>query len=338
MKPPRALLIAEIGINHNGDMALAETMIRAAAQAGADAVKFQNYITEEFLSDDTLTYTYRSQGREITESQFAMFKRCELSEADLLRLKRACDREGVLFFSTPMGKPGVDALVRVGTAYLKNGSDCLGHLPLIRHMARTGIPTILSTGMAVEADIGAAVDAFREAGGTDLTVLACTSSYPTPREAVNLRRIPEIARRFGCASGFSDHTFGWEAAVASVCLGATMVEKHFTTDRNLPGPDHCFSSDPAEFAELVRRVRETETMLGESVLVHTSGEDHARAEYRVSCGAARALPRGHRLREDDILFRRPSDGAAPADLEKLLGKALVSELRRGEPIRLEAVA
>jgi N,N'-diacetyllegionaminate synthase len=337
-KPKPTLLIAEIGINHNGDMRLAEEMIVAAARSGADAVKFQNYITEEFLSDETLTYTYRSQGREVTESQFTMFKRCELSEADLHHLKQICDREGVLFFSTPMGKAGVDALTRVGTSYLKNGSDCLGHLPLIRHMARTGIPTILSTGMATESDIALAVAAFREAGGSDLTLLACTSSYPTPAASVNLRRIPELARRFQCAAGFSDHTEGWEAAVASVCLGATMIEKHFTTDRSLPGPDQWFSSDPAELAELVRRVRQAESMLGSPDLTHADCETIARNEYRVTCGAARPLPRGHRLCEDDILFRRPADGAPPGELEQLLGRVLLRDLRRGDPIRTEILS
>jgi N,N'-diacetyllegionaminate synthase len=338
IKPPNTLLIAEIGINHNGDINLAERMIEAAAGAGADAVKFQNYITEEFLGDDTLTYTYRSQGKEVTESQFSMFKRCELNERDLLRLKRTCDEEGVLFFSTPMGKSGVDILALIGAAYLKNGSDCLGHIPLICHMARTGIPTILSTGMATEVDIAAAVEAFHSAGGIDLTLLACTSAYPTPAAAVNLRRIPELARRFGCPAGFSDHTIGWEAAVGAVYVGATMIEKHFTTDRNLPGPDQWFSSDPSEFAELARRVREAETLLGMPQLRHTECERHARTEYRVSCGAARDLLKGHALQEEDVLFRRPADGAPPAELENLLGKTLLCDLRRGAPIHVKMLS
>ncbi len=334
----RVLLIAEIGINHNGDMDLAETMIHAARDAGADAVKFQNYVADEFLSDHTLTYTYLSQGREVTESQLAMFKRYELSDADLVRLKQCCDRAGVLFFSTPMGKGGVDALIRIGTAYLKNGSDCLGHLPLIRHMARTGLPTILSTGMANEAEIAEAVAAFRGAGGSDLVLLACTSAYPTPSDAVHLRRIPELARKFNCAAGFSDHTAGWEAAVAAVCVGACMIEKHFTTDRQLPGPDHWFSSDPVEFRELVLRVREVETMLGRPELQPTALERRAREEYRVTCTAARDLPAGHILAEADIGFHRPAGGLPPSQLENLLGRTLVQDLKRGDGFSWACVA
>lgn len=328
---PRALLVAEIGINHNGDMELAEKMIHAAKSAGADAVKFQNYQTEDFLSDHTLSYTYRSQGREITESQFAMFKRCELSEADLDRLKRYCDLQGVLFFSTPTSVTGVAQLARLGVPYIKNGSDYLGHLPLIRHMAQTGIPTILSTGMALRQEIADAVQAFRTSGGSKLILLACTSAYPTPLESVNLRRIPELARQFDCPAGFSDHTSGWEAAVSAVCLGACMVEKHFTTDRGLPGPDQWFSSDPAEFGELVRRVRQAEAMLGSPVLKPTAAENRSREEFRLSCVAATDMLAGACIRADDIAYRRPATGYPPAMADSIVGKTLLRPIRRGEP-------
>lgn len=338
MKSSRTLLIAEIGINHNGDLDLAERMIQAAKAAGADAVKFQNYQTEDFLSDHSLTYTYRSEGREVTESQFAMFKRCELTEAGLVRLKRCCDSEGVVFFSTPTSAEGVDLLAKIGTSYLKNGSDYLGHLPLIRHMARTGIPTILSTGMATRQEISEAVAAFRNAGGHNLFLLACTSAYPTPPDSVNLRRIPELAREFGCAAGFSDHTAGWEAAVAAVCLGACMIEKHFTTDRNLPGPDQWFSSDAAEFAELVRRVRETEVLLGSSDLRPTGAETAAREEFRLSCVAKRDLSAGHVVASDDVTFRRPATGLPPSQLDFLSGKKLLKEIRAGEPITRQHIS
>lgn len=337
MNFPRAFLIAEIGINHNGDMALAERMIHAAAEAGADAVKFQNYATEDFLTDHTLTYTYRNEGREITESQFAMFKRCELSTADIARLKRCCDAARVAFFSTPTSNAGVDALRAVGAAWLKNGSDYLGHLPLIRHMARSGLPTILSTGMATETEIAEAVEAFRGAGGSELVLLACTSAYPTPAADVHLRRIPELARRFACASGFSDHTAGWEAAVAAVCLGACMVEKHFTTDRTLPGPDQWFSSDPVEFAELVRRVRAAETMLGKADLRPATAELHARGEFRLSCTAVRDLSAGHVLTEADIVFRRPATGLRPAQIDLLLGQHLGRAVKKGESFQHDHV-
>jgi len=328
----RCLLVAEIGINHNGDMDLAEEMIRAAAKAGADAVKFQNYRTEDFLSDHTLTYTYKSRGAEITESQFKIFKRCELSEGDLARLKRCCDEVSVLFFSTPTSAEGVDSLKALGVSWLKNGSDYLGHLPLIRHMARSGIPTILSTGMATEEEVAMAVQTFREAGGHELVLLACTSSYPTPLDCVNLRRITTLAAKFGCLSGFSDHTAGWEAAVAAAGLGACMVEKHFTTDRNLPGPDQWFSSTPEEFSELVVRIRRTETMLGHGEIAPTRSELDAREQFRLSCVAKNDLPAGHVLSEQDITFRRPATGLAPCDIHLLIGRALVADVSGGESL------
>ena len=337
MNNGKCLLIAEIGINHNGDMHLAEEMIRAAAKAGADAVKFQNYRTEDFLSDDSLTYTYRSQGIEVTESQFAMFKRCELSDDDLVRLKRCCDEAGVLFFSTPTSNEGVDVLATIGTSWLKNGSDYLGHLPLIRHMARSGIPTILSTGMATEEEVASAVSSFRDAGGRELVLLACTSAYPTPLDCVNLRRITTLAQKFKCPSGFSDHTNGWEAAVAAVSVGACMVEKHFTTDRNLPGPDQWFSSTPEEFSELVLRVRRAEAMIGDGQIAPTRSEQEARELFRLSCVAKNDLPVGHVLSEADITFRRPAAGLPPGDIHLLIGRALVADVSRGYPLLAKCV-
>jgi N,N'-diacetyllegionaminate synthase len=331
----RTLLVAEIGINHNGDMELAEAMIRAAKDAGADAVKFQNYQTEDFLSDHSLKYRYQSQGREVEESQFAMFKRCELTNDHLRLLKKHSDDAGILFFGTPTNSSGVDSLCEIGSAYLKNGSDYLGHLPLIRHMARSGLHTILSTGMATQDEIDEAVEAFRTSGGADLTLLACTSSYPTPAAHANLRKITALAERYGCAAGFSDHTEGWVAAAGAVCLGATLIEKHFTTDRTLPGPDQWFSSDPVEFAELVRRVREMETLLGSSKLDPTPAEAHARKEYRLSCVAAHDLASGHVLSVADIAFRRPAGGLPPSQFETLVGKALRTPLGRGETFNLE---
>lgn len=329
------LIVAEIGINHNGDMGLAEEMVRAAALAGADAVKFQNYRTEDFLSDHSLTHRYTSQGREIIESQFEMFKRCEISAADLVRLKELCDSLGVQFFSTPTSNEGVDQLFEVGVAWLKNGSDYLGHLPLIRHMARSGIPTILSTGMATEGEISEAVEAFRGAGGRDLVLLACTSAYPAPPDCLNLRRIKTLAQRFYCRTGFSDHSVGWEAAVAAVCLDACMVEKHFTTDRSLPGPDQWFSSDPAEFAELVRKVREAEMMLGCGELRPTSAEILSRETFRLSCTAARDLPSGELIQEGDISFCRPASGLPPGKVELLIGRSLLVPVPKGVPFQLD---
>lgn len=322
-------LVAEIGLNHNGDLDLAREMIDAAAACGADAVKFQNYRTEDFLSDRTLSYEYVSQGERVMEAQFDMFKRCELPPGAVTDLKRYCDARGVDFFSTPTGESGIAELVEAGVLLLKNGSDYLTNLQLVRAMARTGLPTVLSTGMATLAEMDDAVRAFRESGGRDLIVLHCTSAYPTPAEDVHLRKIPALAAAFGCPTGFSDHTAGIAAALGAVTLGACFVERHFTTDRQLPGPDQRFSSNPEEFRALVSALRALEKSLGQSTPGPTPSEIAGRFGFRLSCVAAQALPAGRVLAETDVAFRRPGDGLPPKALDWLLGRKLTRAVSAG---------
>lgn len=332
-----SFLVAEIGINHNGDMALAHREIDAAADSGADAIKFQNYHTESFVADRSITYEYISQGKTVVESQFDMFKRCELPPNALGDLRRHCEDRGVVFFSTPMDEEGVAELVRENVALLKNGSDCLGHLALVRSMARTGIPTVMSTGMATREDINDAVLAFREAGGRNLILVHCTSAYPTPSRDVNLRKIPALAEAYKCLVGFSDHTEGIVAAAGAVTVGACFIEKHFTLDKALPGPDHHFSADPAEFRALVDAVRFVEAALGSDEIGFVSSEAANRRDARLSCVAARDLPAGHLLEIEDIAFQRPGTGLPPKMVDGLLGKELAREVRSGSIFEMDDV-
>jgi N,N'-diacetyllegionaminate synthase len=331
-------LAAEVGINHNGDMELAHQSIDAAADAGADAVKFQNYRTEDFLSDRALTHEYTSQGKSVVESQYDMFKRCELAPAKLRELREHCDRRGVIFFSTPTSETGIQELIEIGVTLLKNGSDYLVNLPLIRGMARTGLPTVISTGMATLDDVSDAVEAFRGAGGKDLILLHCTSSYPTPAEDVHLRKIGTLRATFDCPVGLSDHTDGTVAAIGAVALGACMIEKHFTLDKNLPGPDHRFSADPGEFRALVESVRSMEKSLGSAELKPAASEQLGRSDYRLSCVAARELPAGRRLVASDIAFRRPGSGFPPKELEALIARELVKTVQQGHVFSSEDFA
>ncbi len=332
------MMVAEVGINHNGDMNLAHRTIDAAVDAGADAVKFQNYHTEDFIPDRSLTYEYVSQGKTVVEPQWDMFKRCELAPDQLRELREHCDRRRVIFFSTPSSESGIRDLINVGAPLLKNGSDYLGHLPMIRAMAQTGLPSVLSTGMAVVEDIKDAVEAFRGSGGKDLILLQCTSSYPTPPEDVNLRKINTLARMFDCPVGLSDHTCGTIAAIGSVALGACMIEKHFTLDRSLPGPDHWFSSDPAEFRLLVDAVRTMEKNLGSAELGPAASEELGRREYRLSCVAARELTEGHRLAATDVAFRRPGSGFPPKEVGRLITRRLAKSVRPGHVFSAEDFA
>ncbi|MEC9128488.1 MAG: N-acetylneuraminate synthase family protein, partial [Actinomycetota bacterium] len=326
---------AEVGINHNGDLDLALEMISAAADAGADAVKFQNYRTEDFIVDRSLTHEYVSRGETIVESQYDMFKRYEMPSEWLGPLKRRCDEDGVVFFSTPTSRQGIDDLLSVGTQLIKNGSDYLGHLPLISDLARSGVPTVLSTGMAEKDEIDAAVAAYHQAGGQQLVLLHCTSVYPTPIEEASLSRMLALRERYQCPVGFSDHTEGWQASSLAVAMGAVFVEKHFTTDRTLPGPDHRFSSTPAEFRTLVDNIRFVERVMGRPTLVSGDCEQSSRHLFRLSCRASRRIPAGTVLTAEDVSISRPGDGIEPARIDEVIGRILVRTLEAGDAIRTD---
>ena len=275
------LLVAEIGINHNGDMELAHRLIDAAVDSGANAVKFQNYHTEEFATDAFYEYPWR--GGKVTESQKVMFKRCELKTSELVRLKEHCKARKVTFFSTPMSERGLKELTDIGVTLLKNGSDCLTHLPLIRAMAKTGLPTMMSVGMAELPEIAQAEYEFYAGGGKELTLLHCTSAYPAPDKEVNLLRIPELASLFKCPVGLSDHSQGITAALGATALGAIVIEKHFTLDKAMFGPDHAFSADPEEFKAMTEAVRKLEQQLGMAEIRPTAAEMKNREQFRVTC-------------------------------------------------------
>lgn len=333
-----AMLVAEIGINHNGDMALARAMIDAAADAGATAVKFQNYRTEDFVRDRSLTYSYRAGGREVTESQDEMFRRCELSPSDLTGLRDHCADRGVMFHGTPTSEAGVCDLIELGAPVLKNGSDYLTHLPLIRAMGASGLPTVLSTGMATLAEIDDAVKTFRETGNERLILLHCTSSYPTKSQDTHLRKIQALASAFGCPVGFSDHTDGTTAAIAAVALGACWIEKHFTIDKSLPGPDQAFSADATDFRALVGAVRRVEAQLGKSNIGPTVCEQASREGFRLSCVAACDLQEGEVLSAADMIFARPGTGLAPKNAGLLIGRRLTRKVNAGDVLSLAMLA
>ncbi|MCH2138462.1 MAG: N-acetylneuraminate synthase family protein [Phycisphaerales bacterium] len=333
-----AFIAAEIGINHNGDLELAKSMIDAAADSGADGVKFQNYRTEDFIADRSLTWSYENGGKTVIESQFDMFKRYEMPEWWIPELKNHCDMRSVEFFSTPTSSAGIDVLVRHGVGVMKNGSDFLGHVELVRSFARSGLPTVLSTGMAVQDEIDDAVSAYRGAGGDKLVLLHCTSSYPTPMSEVNLRRMLSIRDRYECLVGFSDHTAGHESAVAAVVMGAVFIEKHFTLDAALPGPDHSFSATPSVFRDLVQGVRDVECALGAAGIQCGESEAGNRDLCRLSCRASKDLSEGAVLSEADVCLARPSDGLPPAAICDLVGATLSRALSAGDPIDSSCIA
>lgn len=326
-----AYIVAEVGINHNGDMELAKKTIKAAKDSGADAVKFQNYKTEDFVPTRSETHTYLSQGKTITESQYDMFKRYELTNEQIIEIVRFCNDITIDFHSTPTNAEGVRLLQDLGVEVLKNGSDYLLNLPLIETMTRTGLPLVLSTGMADEEDIDEAVSTFENSGGKELLILHCVSQYPTPFDQLNLKRISTLQNKYTYPVGFSDHSNGTQGSCLAVAIGACWIEKHFTLDKSLPGPDHSFSCDPTELKNLVNDIRAVESALGTGqISTYTENELESRDSFRLSCAAARNLPAGTVLGDGDIAFFRPGIGIPPKNKVLLIGRLLKHEVTRGE--------
>ena len=322
-------LAAEVGINHNGNLDVAHRMIDAAATAGADGVKFQNFRAEDFISTKELTYEYVVSSETVRESQLEMFKRYQTRPEWLSELKEHCDQAGVVFFSTPTSQQGIEELVELGAPLLKNGSDYLGNSELIGLMASTKIPVVVSTGMADQDDVADAVSAFLDAGGEELVLLHCTSVYPTPPEEVHVRKMVTLRELFGCPVGLSDHSMGVVSAVTAVALGGCFIEKHFTLDRTMEGPDHRFSADPDEWARLVEAVRTSEAVLGSPEISPSPLEEYARRNYRLSCVATRDLEADHELVRDDVAFKRPGWGIPPKNVKVILGRRLDRKLPMG---------
>lgn len=331
------LVVAEATINHNGDLDLAREMVAGAARLGADAVKFQAYHTEEFLSSKELTYTYVSQGREITERQYDMFKRCEFGRKEFEAIRDECRRQGVVFLCTATDTDASQMLVEIGVAAIKVGSDDLVHHPMLRQFARSGKPLIISTGMADLEEVRRTARLVEEAGADDVVLLHCTSMYPTPEDRANILCVATLRREFGCPIGYSDHTFGISAAAGAVALGACLVERHFTLDRNLPGPDHAFSADPSTFMALVHAIRTMESNLGSAEVRPTPEELEMRCIARRSIVARSRIPAGTVLERGHFAYKRPGTGVVPMDEDLLIGRRTTRQLADGDLITLEIV-
>ncbi|MUM76956.1 pseudaminic acid synthase [Pseudodesulfovibrio sp. F-1] len=331
------LVIAEMSANHGQDYDQAVRIIHAAHAAGADAVKIQTYTPDTITLDCDNEY-FRIQGtiwegRTLHELYGEAYTPWEWQP----KLKAVADSLGLMLFSTPFDFTAVDFLEAMDVACHKIASFEIVDLPLIRKVAATGKPVILSTGMASEAEIEEAVAAFRTAGGTELVLLKCTSAYPAPPEEMNLRTIPYLAERFGVVAGLSDHTLGIDMPIAAVALGARVIEKHLCLSRDLGGPDAAFSLDPEEFAAMVRSVRNVEKGLG-TVCFELTEKQKASAVFRRSLFATRDIGAGERLTPDNVRSVRPGHGLHPRHYEELLGKTARAAIRKGTPLSWELIA
>jgi len=327
--------IAEVGINHNGDLALAKRMIEVAKEAGADAVKFQTFKAEEFCGDPEQPFTYRSQGNSVTESMLAMFRRHEFSPEQWRDIKLHSDSVGIAFFSTPQNRPDLDLLMSIGVPAIKVGSDDFTNLPLLRGYAAEKLPLILSCGMSDLAEVHQALDAVGWFDGYPLALLLCTSQYPTPPEDVNIAKLTTLQQAFpGLLVGFSDHTRGPLAAALAVARGARIFEKHFTLDHDLHGPDHWFSDEPHDLANWITTVRGANILLGSPFVRPTQAEQNMRGVARRSIVALRDILAGERLDDHSLGLRRPGGGLPPALFDQVVGLTAGRDIRRGERIGL----
>jgi len=321
----RVFIVAELGINHNGKLSLAKKMVLAAKKAGADAVKLQSFVTEDFVGDKNLMYTYKSQGKTITEAQYKMFKRVEINKRMQTELFKYAKKVGIIMFSAPQDNSyqSVDYLCsqEINMPAIKVGSDDLTNLSMLAYYAKKKKPMIISTGMATLEEVKDSVKAIKNQGNNEIIILKCTSLYPTPPQEANLAQIKTLQKTFkDCLIGFSDHTQGATAAAIAVSLGAVMVEKHFTLNHNLPGPDHWFAADPAELALLIKQVREAEKILGNPELLLSKAENEIKAIARRSVMAARQIKKGQKIAAKDLECKRPGTGLPPKYLSKVMGK------------------
>lgn len=329
-------VIAEAGVNHNGDIATALQLCDAAKKAGADAVKFQTFRAEDLVvrGAPTAEYQARLTGE---QDQFSMLKKLQLSEAQHQKIKAHCDVIGIEFFSTPFSTNAVDMLVELGVKRLKLSSGELTHRALVEHAAASQLPLLMSTGMGTMDEIAEALSWVKAARGHlhNVVVLHCTSAYPAPDNTLNLLAMKSMARDLNIAIGYSDHSLGIEAPLAAVALGASVIEKHLTLDQKMSGPDHSASLEPEEFTRMVHGIRRVSAMLGDGVKAPLPEElDTARVARR-SVVATVDIAAGTFITAEMLICRRPATGIAPRDLHRVIGQSARMAIAAGSVLHWE---
>jgi N,N'-diacetyllegionaminate synthase len=332
----KVLIIAEAGVNHNGDLELAERLVDHAAAAGADLVKFQTFSASRLATRNAHKAAYQVESTGAAESQFDMLRRLELTPDMHRHLIEHCRKRQIGFFSTGFDLESIDLLLSLGQELFKIPSGEITNLPYLRHIGRLRKEVIVSTGMATLGDVEAALEALCAAGAPRerITLLHCTTEYPAPMEEVNLRAMQSLRAAFGVAVGYSDHTPGIEIPIAAVALGATLIEKHFTVDRTLPGPDHKASLEPHELEAMVRSIRNVERALGDGIKRPTDSELRNRPIARKSIVARVNIARGEVLTSDKLGTKRPGTGLSPMLWDRVVGSVARRDYAPDELIEL----
>ena len=334
MEKRHVLIIAEAGVNHNGDLDLAMEMARVAKECGADAVKYQTAVPELVISVFAPKAQYQKQTTGDKESQLEMVRKLHFDFEGHRKLKEYCDSIGILYLSSPFDIPSVEFLATLDLPCMKVPSGEITNYPYLVAVAKTGLPVILSTGMSVPEEIDAGMKVLREHGAGEITLLHCNTEYPTSYEDANLGAMLWLRDHFGCPVGLSDHTRGYECDVAAAALGATVIEKHFTLDKNMEGPDHKASLEPRELADMVRAVRNIEAAMGSGIKAVSPSEAKNKPIARKSIVAARAIRKGELLTEENLTTKRPGNGVSPMKWNEVLGTRAVRDFEYDELIEI----
>lgn len=326
-------IIAEAGVNHNGSFSLARKLVDAAKEAGADCVKFQTFKAESLVSKSAKKADYQVQTTG-EDTQLNMLKNLELSEAEFVELKRYCDDKNIVFLSTPFDFESIDFLEKMDLPFWKIPSGEITNYPYLVALAKTKKPVILSTGMCEMHEIKEAIDVLRANGTPEIKLLHCNTEYPTPYEDVNLNAMKTMREAFGCEIGYSDHTKGIEVPIAAVAMGATIIEKHFTLDRNMEGPDHKASLEPDELKQMVQSIRNIEKAMGDGKKTPSESERKNIEIARKSIVADTNIKKGEVFTEENITAKRPGNGISPMKWFDVLGKTAKRDFLEDELIEL----
>lgn len=327
-------IIAEAGVNHNGNVEIAKKLCDAAKKAGADAIKFQTWITDKIITKKVKQAEYQSENTGKDESQYNMLKKLELSYEQFRDIKNYCDKIGIIFSSTADEMDSLDFLIDLGIPYIKVGSGEIGNIPYLRYIGSKKLPVILSTGMSSLADVEISLQALRQGGAEQISLMHCTTSYPCPYDRVNLNAMETLRQAFKLPVGYSDHTQGIEIPIAATAKGATIIEKHFTLDRKMEGPDHIASTEPEEFKQMVDDIRNVEKSLGSGIKQQTKEEEEISKVVLKRIVAQRYIPVGKIIDETDVCTKRNEDGVSAKLWDEIIGTRARKEYQVDEGIEL----
>jgi len=324
-------IIAEVGVNHNGKIILAKRLIDSAKKAGADAVKFQAFKTEDLVTRGIKMADYQKKNIGKKSSQLKMLKKLELKYEDFIQIKKYCDKRSILFLCTPHSEDVIDFLEPLIPAY-KIGSGDLTNLPFLRKIAEKKKPIILSTGMATLSEVEEAIKVIRNNGIAQIVLLHCTTNYPCSMEDVNLKAMETMRKRLNCPVGYSDHTQGIIASIMAATMEAVVIEKHFTLNKNLPGPDHKASLEPNELKEMITAIRNTEKALGDGVKEPTKSEKKIKRVVRKNIVARVDINKGSKISREMLTIKRAGFGIEPKYIDKIIGRKAIDAIKKDKPI------